>query len=482
MASAQMMGKNFLGSRGRFPGPDRKFGKRRDGQVGQAVREVIIKAMCNYSSNVNITTNTTSSEFNTTTGNSSDWNSCEQCFLSTPLSEIFSESGGENASACTKEFLPDRFRTCAVGIDFGNSSSEETADCYKDALKNATIEFCSNMTNSSDPVDRFQSVMDCLKRNKKDFKKEVRMAMMDRVIGGKGCSFSAMIALKLFGDKKRSSLKKDMDFDDALDDMLTEELEEDDLKNTFQWTKDIKRPNRGGYNKGAQNRGGYSNQYNRGNGGYADRNRTRGGRPRQFQVNGRMNGNNQNRGGASGRQGFGGRGQGMGGSGKASGGNRFQGGNMAKNRGGVRFGGKGNQGGSQSDSDYDQYDYNNIDYAKEGNDYDSYDGGNNGRNGMERPRRDQGQGGRMNQNNQDRGGGGNLNFGSGRSQISGGRNQIGQGKGKLGNKQGGGWFGGNGRQEGGRPNSVNDQNGNGGDEFDYDSYYGGQDYDYKQED
>ena len=58
--------------------------------------------------------------------------------------------------------------------------------------------------------------------------------MMDRVIGGKGCSFSALIALKLFGGKGRKA-KKDMDFDDALDEMLTEELEEDDLKNPFQW-------------------------------------------------------------------------------------------------------------------------------------------------------------------------------------------------------------------------------------------------------
>ena len=61
------------------------------------------------------------------------------------------------------------------------------------------------------------------------------MAMMDRVIGGKGCSFSALIALKLFGNKKRGGMKKDMDFDDALDDMLTKELEEDDLEKPFRW-------------------------------------------------------------------------------------------------------------------------------------------------------------------------------------------------------------------------------------------------------
>ena len=61
------------------------------------------------------------------------------------------------------------------------------------------------------------------------------MALMDRVIWGKGCSFSALIALKLFGGKGRKASKKDMDFDDALDEMLTEELEEDDLKNPFQW-------------------------------------------------------------------------------------------------------------------------------------------------------------------------------------------------------------------------------------------------------
>ena len=61
------------------------------------------------------------------------------------------------------------------------------------------------------------------------------MAMMDRVIGGKGCSFSALIALKLFGGRRKKGFKKDMDFDDALDDLLTEELEEDDLKRPFQW-------------------------------------------------------------------------------------------------------------------------------------------------------------------------------------------------------------------------------------------------------
>ena len=59
--------------------------------------------------------------------------------------------------------------------------------------------------------------------------------MMDRVIGGSGCSFSALIALKLFGDKKRNSFKKDMDFDEALDDMLEEELEDDELEKPFKW-------------------------------------------------------------------------------------------------------------------------------------------------------------------------------------------------------------------------------------------------------
>jgi hypothetical protein len=61
------------------------------------------------------------------------------------------------------------------------------------------------------------------------------MAMMDRVVGGKGCSFSALIALKLFGNKKRGGMKKDMDFDDALDDMLTDELEDADLEKPFKW-------------------------------------------------------------------------------------------------------------------------------------------------------------------------------------------------------------------------------------------------------
>ena len=44
-----------------------------------------------------------------------------------------------------------------------------------------------------------------------------------------------MIVFKLFRNKKRGGMKKDMDFDDALDDMLTDELEEDDLEKPFKW-------------------------------------------------------------------------------------------------------------------------------------------------------------------------------------------------------------------------------------------------------
>ena len=59
--------------------------------------------------------------------------------------------------------------------------------------------------------------------------------MMDRVIGGSGCSFSALIALKLFGYKKRNFFKKDLDFEEALNDMLEEELEDDTLEKPFKW-------------------------------------------------------------------------------------------------------------------------------------------------------------------------------------------------------------------------------------------------------
>merc|ERR1719369_1558032 len=117
-----------------FPSKDMKFGKARDGKVGEAVREVIIRAMCNYSTNTN--TNLTSIEFNTSKDNISDYNICEQCFLDTPLSEVFSEtSGGQNTSACTEKFLPRRFQPCSVGILSGNTSAEEISECYKDALK-----------------------------------------------------------------------------------------------------------------------------------------------------------------------------------------------------------------------------------------------------------------------------------------------------------------------------------------------------------
>jgi len=272
------MGRNVMGGQRKgvmFPTTENKFGKVRDSKVGEAVREVIIRAMCNYSSNANNLP--ISTEFNITTGNNSDLNICEQCFLATPITEIFTESGSHNASACTKDYLPKRFQPCAMGISYGNASAEEISECYKDALKNTTIEFCSNSTNSSDPAERFEMISSCLRRNKREFKKEVRMVMMDRVIGGSGCSFSALIALKLFGDKKRNSFKKDMDFDEALDDMLEEELEDDELEKPFKWTKDrpkwrknnsIQQGGPKGWNKGVKkdwNNEGNNGEYNRNN-------------------------------------------------------------------------------------------------------------------------------------------------------------------------------------------------------------------------
>ena len=61
------------------------------------------------------------------------------------------------------------------------------------------------------------------------------MVMMDRVIGGSGCSFSALIALKLFANGKRSSLKQDMDFEEALDEILENEVEDEELEKPFKW-------------------------------------------------------------------------------------------------------------------------------------------------------------------------------------------------------------------------------------------------------
>lgn len=271
MADAQLMGKNVMGGQQMgvmFPSKGSKFGKVRDGKVGEAVREVIIRAMCNYSTTANNIP--TSTEFNISASNDTHFNICEQCFLATPINEIFTESGGQNASACTRDYLPRRFHPCAAGIIYGNTSTEEISECYKDALKNTTIEFCSNSTNSSDPAERFQIISSCLRQNKREFKKEVRMVMMDKVIGGSGCSFSALIALKLFGDKKRSSIKKDMDFEEALDDMLEDELDDDELEKPFQWTKDrprwrgnnsIKQGGPKGWNKGVNN--GDNGEYNR---------------------------------------------------------------------------------------------------------------------------------------------------------------------------------------------------------------------------
>ena len=66
--------------------------------MGEAVREVIIRAICNYSTLTNITINSTSVELNpaatdiiaenSITTNTTGLNSCEKCFLSTPLSEV----------------------------------------------------------------------------------------------------------------------------------------------------------------------------------------------------------------------------------------------------------------------------------------------------------------------------------------------------------------------------------------------------------
>ena len=58
---------------------------------------------------------------------------------------------------------------------------------------------------------------------------------MDRVVGRKGCAFSALIALKLFGEKKRRGWRKNINFDDALDEMLAEESGEDDFIKPYQW-------------------------------------------------------------------------------------------------------------------------------------------------------------------------------------------------------------------------------------------------------
>ena len=61
------------------------------------------------------------------------------------------------------------------------------------------------------------------------------MVMMDRVIGGSGCSFSALIVLKLFPNGKSNSLKQDMDFEEAFDGMLENELEDEELEKPFKW-------------------------------------------------------------------------------------------------------------------------------------------------------------------------------------------------------------------------------------------------------
>ena len=80
------------------------------------------------------------------------------------------DAAASNASACTKQFLPSRFQPCAVDIDYNNSSAAEVADCFMQAMRNSSIEACTNQSSSSDPVQRFQLTVQCLKEAKREFK------------------------------------------------------------------------------------------------------------------------------------------------------------------------------------------------------------------------------------------------------------------------------------------------------------------------
>ena len=104
-----------------------KFGKARDGKVGEAVQEVIIRDMCNYNTNTNtIPTNT---EFKIS-------NHIEIWLLWAPLSEVGIVSLQDTASCVTevlREWGPEcfyllrRIQPCS----HRNTSAKEISECYK---------------------------------------------------------------------------------------------------------------------------------------------------------------------------------------------------------------------------------------------------------------------------------------------------------------------------------------------------------------
>merc|ERR1719481_1420170 len=212
--------------------------------------------------------------------------------------------------------------------------------CLKGTLMNSSIESCltsaQNMSlslNSTDTVAFFMMANRCVKEARANFKNQVRSGMLDEALGSDGCSFSALIALKLFGNGGED---KDTE---SLDRMISNELEGDDDEDEspFKWK---------GRRSSSGRRGSMSEDIR--------------GRRGNFGSRGRRG---QNNGGIIfGRRQSGGRGRGgIRFGGRTSGGNNF----FGRGSGGVNFG-RGNKGGrgqgfNPGRGRDDDYNYNNVD-------------------------------------------------------------------------------------------------------------------------
>jgi len=266
--------------------------KQKPDTVAMVVREVMVSSVCNTSRQPQL--NQGSVEFNVTDdflNSTSGLSMCQKCFLQTPMDQIFTTEGGVTASKCTTTYLPEKFQKCGAMAMANNTEAEDVVACYKEGLKNSSIETCMESGRAIvDPVESFTNVSACLREAKQGMKKQLRLAMLDRAIGRSGCAASALLALKLFGGKIKAS---GMNWGEALDVAMEEEIDDDLMSRPWMETRPVQ-----GRWKGRRNGGGGME------GNKAWDQRYGGRRPRRSQ---------RDRGGQRGRGGRGGQGGYMGG-------------------------------------------------------------------------------------------------------------------------------------------------------------------------
>merc|ERR1719341_40748 len=212
--------------------------KQKPDTVAMVVREVMVSAVCNTSKQPQL--NQGSVEFNVTDeflNSTSGLSMCQRCFLQTPMDQLFTSEGGSAALNCTQQYLPKRFLRCGDMAANNETEAEEVIGCYKEGLKNTSIERCMESSRAiSDPVESFTNVTTCLREAKQGMKRQLRMAMLDRAIGRSGCAASALLALKLFGGKIR---KSGMNWGEALDFAMEKELDDDISSRPWMETRPI---------------------------------------------------------------------------------------------------------------------------------------------------------------------------------------------------------------------------------------------------